>query len=335
MATVSETTGAPQELASGLQLGTTTISANQTLTFVLYKRLVLPIDGYVFWVNAKSLAKKSAQYDLSSFDTTPLNAPTPKGIAPQTFNQLGSLHYSQEIYQEEDSTYTKQSALFTSLNQVTQFAALAPSEMYITTLPNGTLIAFNGQSGRYTQAGLWHYNGRALYSTEFTQVIQSPQQINPQLQIVSNSLPIWLSMSSSNLPIYPSFLSALNIYPPYVTVDITETSAIGQSPFYGPSSSQSQLVSEKVKFTFYGTNNDAVLDFQTMLLNNSLPDDSAYGIQNMPVPIDDKKVQSEFQIIAQKKTMILQVNYYQARSRNIARQLIEHAGITITPESLT
>jgi len=53
------------------------------------------------------------------------------------------------------------------------------------------------------------------------------------------------------------------------------------------------------------------------------------------VPIDDKKVQSEFQIISQKKTMILQVNYYQNRARNIARQLIEHAGITLTPESLT
>jgi len=67
------------------------------------------------------------------------------------------------------------------------------------------------------------------------------------------------------------------------------------------------------------------------LLNNSLPEDAAYGVMNMPVPIDDKKVQSEFQIIAQKKTMILQVNYYQSRARNIARQLIEHAGITLTP----
>lgn len=330
MATVSETIGAPQELASGLQLGTTTISANQTLVFTLYKRLVLPIDGYVFWINASSLKKKSAAYDLSAYDTTPLNAPKPKAIAPQTFNQLGSLHYSQEIYQEEDSTYTKQTALFTSINQVVEFAALAPNELYITKLPNGTRIAFNGQQGRYTQAGLWHYNGSALYSTEATQVIETPQQLS-SLQIVSNSLPIWLAMSTVNLPIYPSYLSALNIFPPYVTADITGTQAIGQSPSYGKLSSQSQLVTEQVKFTIYGTNNDAALDFQTMLLNNSLPDDSAYGIMNMPVPVDDKKVQSEFQIIAQKKTMIVQVNYYQNRTRNIARQLIEHAGITLTP----
>lgn len=336
MATVSETIGAPQELASGLQLGTTTLSANQTLNFVLYKRLVLPVDGYVFWVKASSLQKRTpALYDFTPYDTGVFNATSNKVVATESFDQLGSLHYSQEIYQEEDSTYTKQTALFTSIKQVVEFAALAPDELYITRLPNGTRIAFNGQQGRYTQAGLWHYNGSALYSTQHTQILDSPAQLNTQLQIVSNSLPIWLAMSTASLPIYPSYLSALNIFPPYVTADITNTTAIGQSPVYGALSSQSQLVSETVKFTIYGTNNNTVLDFQTMLLNNSLPDDSAYGIQNMPVPIDDKKVQSEFQIISQKKTMILQVNYYQNRARNIARQLIEHAGITLTPESLT
>jgi len=336
MATVTETIGAPQELASGLQLGTTTISQNQTLSFVLYRRLVLPVDGYVFWVRASSLQKRTpALYDYTPYDTGAFNATGNPNVASESFSILGSLHYFQEIHQEEDSTYTRQLGLFTSTQEVNDFARLAPDELYITRLPNGTKIAFNGQIGRYDQAGLWHYNGRALYSTEYTQILESPQQLNTQLQIVSNSLPIWLAMSTSSLPIYPSYLSALNIFPPYITADITNTTAIGQSPVYGTLSSQSQLVSETVKFTIYGTNNNTVLDFQTMLLNNSLPDDAAYGIQNMPVPIDDKKVQSEFQIIAQKKTMILQVNYYQARSRNIARQLIEHAGITITPESLT
>ena len=255
--------------------------------------------------------------------------------ASDSFSILGSLHYFQEIHQEEDTTYTRQLGLFTSTQEVNDFARLMPDELYITNLPNGTRIAFNGQIGRYDQAGLWHYNGRALYSTEATQILDSPSQLNTQLQIVSNSLPIWLSMSTESLPIYPSYLSGLNIYPPYVTADITGTTAMGQSPVYGPLSSQSQLVTEQIKFTFYGLNNNAVLDFQTMLLNNSLPEDAAYGVMNMPVPIDDKKVQSEFQIIAQKKTMILQVNYYQSRARNIARQLIEQAGITLTPESLT
>jgi len=336
MATVSETIGAPQELASGLQLGTTTLSQNQTLSFVLYKRLVLPVDGFVFWVKASSLQKRTpALYDYTPYDTGTFNSTSGAQLASESFSILGSLHYFQEIHQEEDTTYTRQLGLFTSTKEVNDFARLAPDELYITTLPNGTRIAFNGQIGRYDQAGLWHYNGRALYSTEATQVLESATQLNTQLQIVSNSLPIWLAMSTSSLPVYPSYLSGLNIYPPYITADITGTTAMGQSPVYGSSSSQSQLVTEQIKFTLYGLNNNVVLDFQTMLLNNSLPEDAAYGVMNMPVPIDDKKVQSEFQIIAQKKTMILQVNYYQSRARNIARQLIEQAGITLTPESLT
>ena len=97
MATVSETIGAPQELASGLQLGTTTLSQNQTLSFVLYRRLVLPVDGFVFWVKASSLKKNpEALYDFTTFNTGSFNSPGQRVRASDAFSILGSLHYFQE-----------------------------------------------------------------------------------------------------------------------------------------------------------------------------------------------------------------------------------------------
>lgn len=334
MATIGESIGAPQELASGLQLGTTTISANQTLTFTLYKRLILPIDGFVFWVNSANLAEsKSAAYNSAAYNTANMNSGNANQTANlYTFDALGSLHYRQDIHQNEDSTYAMQAAVFTSTVQVTQFSLIAPDELYITKLPNGSMVAFSSQTGRYTQAGLWHYTGNALYSTQMTQVVESPADINTNLEIVSNSLPIWLQLSIPSLPVYPSYLSLLNTVPPYVTVDIKRTEPLGQSVVLDPFTSQSQLVMDDIQLTFYGLNNNAVLDFQLQVLNNSLVYQAPYGIMNIPVPFDEKKTQTEFQIIAQKKTMALQVNYYQSRTRDIARQLILQAGISYNGE---
>jgi len=239
------------------------------------------------------------------------------------------LHVSQSISQEEDSTYTAQTILFTTKDEVTHFARIDPTQMYITTIPNGSQIAFGSQQNHYQLAGLWHYHGKAIYSTLFGQIVNDPRDIFPSLEIVSNSLPFWLQMNTASVPVFPSYLSPLNAIPPYVTAEIYSTSALGQTPLYTGNQSQSQLVTDQIRFTMYGLNNNAALDFQTMILNTSL--DGDYGIMNMPVPVDEKKPQMEFQVIAQKKTMELQVNYYQNRARQIAQKIIERAFITWIP----
>jgi hypothetical protein len=309
MATVLESSQSPQELASGLQLGVNTLSGNQTLLFVLYRRIVLPIDGFVFWLNCVN------------------SPPSPLPASPLTFNFQGSLHYAQDTRQETDATYAVQNVRFTALQKIDEFAAIAPDLLYITTLANGTKLAFNGQTGRYDQAGLWHYAGRALLGVQASQIVEHSTDIDVTAQIVSNSLPFWLAMGTTQIPVYPSFLSRLNIHPPYVTADITDTDGIGQSPIYDATDGQSQLTMENVKFTFYGLNNSQVLTFQKAVLDNSLNGD--YGISNSPVPVDEKLAQSEFNIIAQKKTMILKTNYYQQAVREITRKLIFNAGISI------
>lgn len=333
MATINEASSQSgnNDKAAGLIAAIGLLSGEQTYTFILYKRIVLPVDGFVFYVEAQNIApgfpiqQSSAAQGVSSLFLTPAEQ------AIFRFQSMGSLHLSQETNQEEDSTYVAQTILFTTKNQIENFARIAPDELYILTLGNGSKIAFNSQNNFYQLAGLWHYRGRAVFSTLATQIIDDPAQLAYCDQIVSNSLPLWLAMSQPCAPIYPSYLSPLNLTPPYITADITKTEALGQSPVYSPTTSQSQIVTDTIVFTTYGLSNNAVMDFQTMLLQNSEYGD--YGIMNMPVPVDEKKVQSEFQIIAQKKTMLLRVNYYQSRARQIARRYIESAFITLTPVS--
>lgn len=310
---LSEASGSPNAgMGAALREGIAQLSGREEFTFTLYKRLILPADGFVFYAPATSV-------------TPPITS------LAASFTTLGSLHLSQTTIQDVAESYARQDVIFTTQTQVIEFEQIDSSDLlYVFELPNGSLAAFNGQRKRYDQAGIWHYTGRALLPYEATQFIASPTDI-PSDAVVSNSLPFWLAMSTDSLPVYPSFLVPQNAIPPYVAADIGTTEGIGSSPLYGSNFSQTQLAMETVRFTFYGVRNNGVLDFQRALLQNSL-DGNSYGVMNIPVPVDGKKPQSEFGIIAQQKTMDLQVNYYQARARDEARKLILSAFINITPE---
>lgn len=297
-------------LAAGLQAAVAQLSEGQDFAFTLYKRLVLPADGFVFWAPASTVS--------------------PPVVGPLlAFTVNGSLHLTQDTQQQSEANYDIQSVVFTTKKQVTAFEEIDPGLMYVLTLPNGSLLAFNGQRMRYDPAGIWHYYGRALFPFEASQVIANALDI-PDDAVVSNSLPLWLAMTTDTLPVYPSFLVPQNAIPPYVSVDIENTEAIGAAPLRYLDDSQSQLTQETVAFTFYGVRNNGVLDFQAAVLDNSLSGD--YGMMNSPVPVDEKQPQSEFGIIAQRKKMVAQVNYYQTRTRAVARKLILSAFITVTPE---
>ncbi len=297
-------------LAAGLQAAVAQISEGQDFTFTLYKRLVLPADGFVFWAPASTVSP-------------PVTSPEAQ------FTVNGSLHLTQDTQQQAEANYDLQSVVFTVKTKIEAFEEVDPSLMYVLTLPNGSLLAFNGQRMRFDPSGIWHYYGRALFPFEASQVIDNALDI-PDDAIVSNSLPVWLAMTTDTLPVYPSFLVPQNAIPPYVSVDIENTEAIGAAPKRDRNDSQSQLAQETVAFTFYGVRNNGVLDFQARVLHNSFSGD--YGMMNSPVPVDEKQPQSEFGIIAQRKKMVAQVNYYQTRTRAVARRLITSAFIHLTPE---
>ncbi len=333
----SQSAGAGSGLAADLIAAVDQISEHEQFTFTLYREVILPIDGFRFWCLASSLLDSgSALYNnrraigRRAFNATPGSAPplTPVQQARYTFTAGGSLHVTQSIEQATDNTIARQQIVFTSPKQIRELEDVKPGALYFMTLPDGGLAAFSTQLMRYNAAGIWHYRGVALLPFEASQVVQSPATLLQSAPIVSNSLPLWLEMGTPEVPIYPAMLSPLNFEPPYVTADVQSTLPLALAPRRGQNSSQSQLVTDTIRFTFFGLRNDAVLDFQQMILDNSFAGD--YGVMNSPVPVDDQRPQADFAVIAQQKTMDLQVNYYQQRTRNIARRLIESAFITIT-----
>src|SRR5271166_3370646 len=216
MATIQESLPT-RPIHDALVAGVDTLSQDQTVSFTPYVRTVLPLDGYVFWLNANLLsAAQLAQHGLSSAD--------PVVVA-------GSLHYASVGTQLEDETIVVRSVDFTAETQITAFAEIAPDVLYVgfwDTPLGGFNFTFSRRNSFYIQASIYHYVGDAIYPAFEAQLIDDLSAFD-QSQVVSNSLPIWLSMFTNipypldvtvSLPIYPAFLVPDNLVPAYVAVEV-------------------------------------------------------------------------------------------------------------------
>jgi len=327
MASATEAAGAKPPLGAGLAQGVQTISNNEQVTFTLYVKLVLPLDGYVFWVNA-SLLTDSALYNASQYNRLLYNN-YPQGVPPKQITASGSFHVSQEMHQLADRTTVYNHIIFTSLQPIQDFNLTNPQFLYIANY-QGFKYAFSRRENFYKQADLYHYRGDALYSIMDTQVIDTMTDFDTQSVIVSNSLPIWLSLDQF-FPMYPSYLVEQNLPPVYAAVDIdpTKTIALQDFPLLDPESNPWQLVKDTVRIEIFGVRNQEALNFVNYILDYSRNTDNI-GLMNMPVMQDEKVTQPEMGIIAQKKVITFDVSYFQTTVNNVARQLIEKAFISVT-----
>lgn len=307
MPSIAETSGASHQLAAGLAAGVTTISENQEVTFVQYQRVVLPLDGFVFWVKSGLLA----------------------GSTYSSVTVKGSLHYASGVNQDEGATAVTNAVIFTSLEDISDFQAISPTTIYIATY-DGMRFAFNERKPFYRQAELNHYRGNAVYSVMDSQILDAVP-VDTSL-VVSNSLPLWLALNAI-MPVYPSHLVPQNLPPPYAAVYIKpeSTQALGSAPVLDLYSSHTQLTRETARITIYGLRNNDALDFQDYVFQNSLDTDN-FGVMNIPTIRDDKRTQSELAVLAIKKTFEIEISYYQSRVRDVARQLIKHAFAQIVVE---
>jgi hypothetical protein len=320
MTTVNEAMGTTKPaLGALLEAGINVLDANQTITFTLYKKIILPADGFVFWVNQ----------NLNPLPTDP----------PATVTVKGALHFSTELQQEEESTISLNTIVFTALAPCDLFQQINPQYMYLATW-QGARFSFSSQGKYFQQADLWHYIGNAVTSVMNTQIIDTQAQFDSLSLIVTNSLPIWLSMPEYVPPypgficpianMYPSFLVPENEPPPYASVHIEDTEALSQTAIFGPKLTSTQLSRETVKVTMYGVNNDDAITFLNFVTQYSY-DWNYIGLANMPIIRDEKLTQPEIQTIAQKKSIEFKVNYLQESVRDVARQFILHAKVKYIP----
>ncbi len=296
-------------LEAPLEAGLENISQNQTITFTVYQKLILPLDGFVYWVRG----------DLVDPPITPL-----------TQDVKGSLHRSVNETQLEDGTYGVNRIVFTSEDVVDQLNTVSPTTLLLGTIDD-VRFAFNSV-GTYKQAGIFHYVGDAVYPLMASQIIDTVDQLDALEIVVSNSLPIWLTLNDL-VDVYPSFLVDDNIVPPYASIHIVpeQTQAIQAAPRIDETSSHWQLAKDHVRITLYGLNNKQALAWQDYILAYSV-DTDVLGIMNMPIMRDDKRIQSELNVIAMRKTIEFDVNYYQASIYDIARKYILRCIPTFNPQ---
>ncbi len=310
MSLITESLGTQSPINATLKAGLDTISQNKTVTFYEYTRKILPLDGFVFWLRTE---------------------------APLIVK--GSLHIATTLAQREDETQGTNRAVFTCEQPVQDFSVVDPETIWVAALDD-IGFAFSAQANFYEQAGIYHYSGEAINPAMMSQMVDNVLDLDLTNVVVSNSLPVWLALSSSlvfgktapTFPVYPSFLVPQNVLPPYASVHIGDgdTDALQSAPSFDSTSSHFQLCRDRVRITFYGVRNDEALAFQDYLFQYSL-DTDIIGIMNMPVIRDEKRTQRELGIIAQKKSLTVDVSYYQSRIVDIARQFILDSVVEYLP----
>ena len=282
------------------------------IVFDRYTKFILPVDGFVFWIRSGDVSVN------------------------------GSLHISIDKQQNEDETVSYNRVVFNTLSEVQAFNDISPTVMYVAKRL-GVRFAFSRRDMFFETSGVYHYSGTAIVPQMETQLVDDILSFDEASAVVSNSMPIWLSINNgtaipgiavNNFPlVYPSFAVPENNPPPYISAHVEpgSTEPIQQLPGFANSTlTHYQLVKETVRFTLYGMRNNEALDFQDYVNIYSLFSNS-YGIMNMPVMKDEKRTQPEMGILAQKKTFTVDVNYYQSRASDIARQLILTAIVTFKP----
>jgi hypothetical protein len=335
MPTVKESLGAKTEIGVALALGVDTIDLSQEITFTQYTKVVLPLDGFIFWVKSELLSP-SALYNAAMFNAVAFNAAPVIVQAAPTLVARGSLHYETTKQQDEDQTVGVNTVILTSEQEIIDFNAVGPNTTYIATVgPDQVRYTFSRRQSFYRQAGLFHYVGTALLPAMATQIIDDVVQFDQTQPVVSNSLPLWLALNSymplpgslgCPLQLYPSYAVLDNLEPPYGVVHINPegTEALQGAPYLDATLSHFQLAQDQVRVTLYGLRNFNAMTFIDAVNDYSLNTDNI-GMMNMPIVRDAKRTQVEFNILAMKKTIDYTISYYQATARTIARQLIESA----------
>jgi hypothetical protein len=320
--------GGSRPIHDALATSLDVLSADQTVTFVPYLRTVLPVDGYIFWLNATLLSPQQlAQNGLQTAEAVTVS---------------GSLHYSSRGVQARDETIVVRRVDFATPTPIAAFAEIAPNVLYVatwTTALGPFKFTFSSRGTYYQEASLSHYEGDAVYPAFEAQLIESVSDFD-QRQVVSNSLPLWLSMAASpsifqvvqsGIQFYPSDLVPDNLVPAYGVVDVRFTRPLQAIAWRDANSSRWQLCADRVLVTMYGLRNDDVMNFLDYSVDYCAQVGS-FGLMNTPFVVDEHRTQVELAALAQKKTIEYEVSYYQKSARTLARQMIRYVSpINVIP----
>ena len=313
MGQIDEVSRADTQMAGALRDAIAQSGLAQEITFQAYTRVVLPLDGYVFW------------------------SPT------VTVTASGVLHFAQRVEQNETETYGRAQVGFATAQRLEAFDELGDATLLVASIA-GMRFAFSEQGGFQDEARLWHYAGESIVPALEAQLLDDPGSIDPNAAVVSNSLPLWLALNGWSTPfsdwlsnaskaqgglgvtLYPSSLVEPNLPPPYAVVHIgpEDTRSLQAVPYLDRNRSSWQLAADRVRVTLVGLQSDAAIDFENLVLQYIEYTDN-FGLMSGPVVKDAKRGQRELQAIAMQKTIEWEISYQQSRVAQVARTLIGQA----------
>lgn len=317
--------GSTTPMGAVAQEGIEALSYDQVVKFVRYERVILPLDGFAFWIRADLLNRSALLLPPFSL----LSAPT---LEEATFMAKGSLHYLTQQQQNADESFAYSRIIFTALEEVEDFNVASPSSIWIGEI-DGVKFAFERRNSFYRQANLWHYEGDAVYPVMATQIIDNLADLNLRDAVVSNSLPLWLTLNSI-APVYPAFLVDENLQPPYISIHVESTRALAMAPLLDEVNNHSQLSLDRVTVTTYGLRNDQALDYVDLVNAYTLDTENMGIMGELPIVRDEHRGQNELNILAQKKRITYEVSYYQRRVRDEGRKFILSCVPLILPQEL-
>lgn len=301
---LSASAGTP--LANALEAGLRDTSYNRTVSFTKYRRAVLPVDGFVFWV-----------------------------ITDDTREVPGSLHITTGSELSEDQSYDQSTVILTTSQEIHAFHDRALDEVWVGDA-KGVRFAISSRASRYDQAGLFHYLGGTIRPAFASQFIDDPTLFDAMGPVTSSSLALFLAMPATpsvalnwcpwppDVPLFPSFAVPDNQPTPYIAIhhDPAGGKAQTMSALDPATGSTSRIVCEKVRLRLYGLTHQQAENIVSYILHWALLHPETIGITNSPHIRDEKQAMAEINALAMCKTLEFDVMYPQAAVRNTALALI-------------
>lgn len=312
------------QLNAALLQGLRSLDRLHEITFTRYRRFVLPVDGFVFWIKKSLINNPSGALNSFGIGANPLNTLQTVTSASDEFKVEGSFHYLTNNVQENTQIFGKNQVTFVTDKDIDDFNDIGENELFIGTY-NDVQFSFSQRGQFYTESGLYHYTGEAINPIMRSQIIDDLTYFDSS-KIVVDSLPVWMSLNKF-CPVYPAYRGLQNARPPFISVEVVDTKPLQMTPIVDRYSNRDQLCLDTVELTCYGLNNNALLDYiHYVVIEEALKyGNNTWGISNSPTQKTINTPQSELNLTANAKKITFEINYYQTRIIDIARQLILEA----------
>ncbi len=266
------------------------IKDNQKITFKTYRRVVLPLDKFIYWVKLS--------------DEVLMNC---------------MVHKTEEFNHEVDNFRNEATIILITEDAIFDYSNDGIDEIKVFKYNNSLyLLRKTGENAE--QSGVYHHIAHIIEPQMQYIFLDSEDDIKKEKFQLTSSIPLFISFSSGlfdltpfEYEIYPAWLTPYNKKPPYIAIEVEETTGLDsgfQNIKINNKDYLCRLVQEKVKLVLYGFNHDEALIFLKRLekwsqLYNYI------GFMSSPCVTDEIYSKTELGSVASKKTIDLEISYVQ------------------------